>query len=403
MIHVPRPRTLASRSARRSVAVVGAAVVAGAALWMAIGPAGSSPAARTTTTGPDKAASGVASAAPPAAPPLGAYVGPGEAAAAATLDQQLDGKLVYVLDFLSKSTWTSLIDVTWLVADWAGSPYQMVLGVPMLPATGASLAQGAAGAYDGQFSVLAQRLVAGGFADAVLMIGWQPDDPGNPWYVTSAAAARDYVTYWDDIRSTMAAVPGAHFTFEWDAGDSGISPLSPASMYPGDAAVNIVATDAFDVAASSTPADARWSKVLNERYGPAWMASFAAVHHKPMALAMWGEVPTTSGGSGDDASYVTQLLQWAGGAGLQMCVMWDYGTWAVSGGGFPAADAALVGAVTSPVTADAADAADSAVVHHGWDAPQTGEGRAVRTLSPEPQRSAARVGTAKARRGLGSD
>jgi hypothetical protein len=312
----------------------------------------------------------------PSVPPLGVYTGPGAAAAAEEVDQHLGDRIRYAFDFLPDSTWTTLTDPSWLLRAWTGSPFDLVIGVPMLPVSDATLSDGAAGEYDQEFDLLAQRLVAGGLGGAVLLIGWQPDDTGNPWYVTTAAAARDYVDFWDHIQSTMAAVAGAHFVFEWDAGDADASPVSPAQMYPGNAAVDLVATDAFDTAPADRAATGQWSVVLNEPFGPAWMASFAAAHGKPMALAMWVPGPASAGGGVDAPAFAADLLQWAATARLRMCVLWDYGDWAVTGGGFPATAARLRQMLAQLATTSAREEG----VRRPRDAPQTGVGRDVRTL-----------------------
>ncbi len=286
-------------------------------------------------------------------PPLGVYAGPGAATAVDALDFELGGKVRYALDYLPQTSWTTLTDPGWIEQDWSSSPVQMVIGVPMLPVAGATMAEGALGAYDGEFVLLAQRLVADGLGGSVLMVGWQPDDEGTAWYVGSAAEAAVYVAYWDQIEAAMAAVPGAHFVFEWDAGDSGTSPVSPALMYPGNAAVGMVATDAFDVVPAGVPDGEQWTSVLNATDGPAWMASFAVAHGKPMALAMWGVAPTADGGGGDAPAFVDQLLAWAGRENLSMCVLWDDGSSAITGGAFPAAESALVKAVSGGTSAAA--------------------------------------------------
>lgn len=280
---------------------------------------------------------------------LGVYVGPGEAGRARAVDQALGGKVAYVLDFLPKVTWASMTDVTWLTRDWAHQPFRLVLGVPMLPEAGGTMRAGAAGDYDARFAALARKLVASGLGDAVLMIGWQPDDRGSRWYVPSASAARTYVRYWDRIRAVMASVPGARFGFEWDAGDGGTSPVGPAAMYPGDGAVDVVATDAFDTVPPGAPRAAQWSRVLSETYGPAWMLGFARARHKPMAIAMCGEIPRSASGSGDDPTFLTGLLGWAAGNGVEYGILWDYRAWAITGGAFPASDAALRQAVAAGV------------------------------------------------------
>ena len=65
----------------------------------------------------------------------------------------------------------------------------------------------------------------------------------------------------------MAEAAGAHFTFEWDAGDTRTSPIRPTETYPGDAAVGVVATDAFDTGYRNLPATAQWTALLGR---PVW-------------------------------------------------------------------------------------------------------------------------------------
>lgn len=336
-----RSRRRARFAAWASLAVLGL-VAAGAWLWVltmppaSVAPAPQPRAAHAGSTVSDQQPREVAGDVP-----IGVYAGPAARTAAVTADSELQGHVEYALDFLAGTTWETISQPGWFAAAWRGTPFRLVLGVPMLPHRGATLAEGAAGDFDGQYTLLARRLVADGLASAVLMIGWQPDDSAESWYVATDAAARDYVRYWDRIRAAMAAVPGAHFLYEWDAGDGRTSPLSPAVMYPGNASVDLVATDAFEHTPAAGPGGARWQDVLEETYGPAWMASFAAAHHKPMAIAMWGEMPAKTGGAGDDPRFVRGLLSWAASAGVRMCVLWDYGSRALTGGRYPAAAAAL--------------------------------------------------------------
>jgi hypothetical protein len=278
----------------------------------------------------------------PSAPPLGVYAGPGAAAAVDAVSRQLARRVTDAFDFLPYGTWTTLTDPSWLADDWRGSSFDLILGVPMLPiAGGGTLAEGAAGQFDGQFAVLAERLVADGLGSSTLLVGWQPDDPGTPWSVRSPAEAADYVAFWDRIESTMAAAVGAHFVFEWDAGDTRTSPVQPTATYPGDAAVGVVATDAFDTGYANLPVAEQWTALLEQPYGPAWTAEFADAHHKPMALAMWGAVPVAAGGGGDNPTFAVQLLRWAASAHVVDSVLWDYGDWATMSGDFPATAVAI--------------------------------------------------------------
>lgn len=277
-------------------------------------------------------------------PSLGLYTGPGAAALSRSVDSALGGKVTYALDFQPAPTWTALSDPAWLSNSWASSPFHMVVAVPMLPTSGGTLAEGATGAYDGVFSLLAQRLVAGGLGQAVLMVGWQPESSQSPWQVTTASQAAQYVAFWDHIHAAMAAVPGAHFRFEWDAGAPGTQ-LTPATLYPGNQAVDIVAEDAFDVGLDSAAPQDQWATLAARPHGPRWAASFAARHGKQFALAMCGLAPVVDGGAGDNPTFLMGALDWAHAAHAVMILLWDYGSWSVTGGAFPVADAALVHAV----------------------------------------------------------
>ncbi|MGH9089158.1 MAG: hypothetical protein ACRDYZ_13795, partial [Acidimicrobiales bacterium] len=276
---------------------------------------------------------------------LGVYVGPGAPAAAATADQTLGGKVTYVLDFLPANTWAQLSDPAPFVQSWRGSTLHFVIGIPMLPTNGGAMAQGAEGDYDPAFSRLAQGLVTAGLGHAVLMVGWQPYSTQNRWRVTTAAAATQYVAYWDHIHQAMAGVPGARFVFEWDAGTVFGDHTDPALTYPGDRDVDIVATDAFDAGLDGVPAAQQWAVLLDQPYGPGWLATFAASHGKSIALAMSGLVPTSANGAGDNADFLGDSVRWAAANHATMDLLWDMGTSAITRAVYPAAASFLAHAV----------------------------------------------------------
>lgn len=284
---------------------------------------------------------------------LGIYVGPGDPTAAAAADRALGGRVSYVLDFLPANTWTELGDPTSFVRSWAGTTLHLVIGVPMLPTNGGDLADGATGAYDATFVSLAQGLVDSGLGHSVLMIGWQPFSPQNRWQVTSKTAAAQYVRFWDHIHQAMANVPGAHFVFEWDVGTVFGTTFDPAITYPGDRAVDVIGTDAFDVGLGGVSPDQQWPQLLSEPYGPSWVASFAAAHHKSPAVAMGGLAPAATNGAGDNAAFLSSSLKWASTTGAFMDVLWDSGTMALTAGAFPAASAALSKAADQGIIAPA--------------------------------------------------
>ena len=113
------------------------------------------------------------------------------------------------------------------------------------------------------------------------------------------------------------------------------------SVYPGDGYVNLVATNVYD--RLWTPSNgSRWEVLLANHYGPEWFVRFAQSHNKPLVIGEWGLVTaSTPGGGGDDASFVHQLLAWCAANQVALAVTWDYGTWSITSGAFPSAQAAL--------------------------------------------------------------
>jgi hypothetical protein len=305
-------------------------------------PTGGTPTTTTTTT--TTPTTTTAAAGGPGRPPLGIYVGAGNAAAAEQLATGLP--LPYALDYLPGDSWQTIADPSWILARWVGTNFSMIWGVPMLPgsgavpAAGATLAGGAAGEYDPTFYALGQRLVAAGQANAILMIGYDPTVATNPWVVTTAAQAHRYVEYWRQIVTALRSVPGAQFRFEWDVA-AGPAAVAPAALYPGDAYVDIVATDAFDISTPGTTRGGGWPAQAAVPDGADWLASFAARHGKELMIAKWGLVPKVDGGRGDDVAFVDQFLAWCADHQVAAAVLWDDGAWGLTDGGFPSADAAF--------------------------------------------------------------
>jgi hypothetical protein len=138
--------------------------------------------------------------------------------------------------------------------------------------------------------------------------------------------------------TSMRSVPGQQFQFAWDSAPQS-DPVLPPALYPGNAYVDIVATDAFDV--GTTVTSSGWAGFAAAPYGPDWFSGFAASHHKPLMIAKWGLAPRSVAGGGDSPSYVSHFLRWANQRHLFAAVTWDYGSWAVTGGTFPKAAAEL--------------------------------------------------------------
>jgi len=283
---------------------------------------------------------------------LGVYGGALDPPAVSDFAATLGGRPRFAMDFLDGSSWSTIDSPNAAVSQWAGSGYTMIWGVPMLPNSGASLATGATGAYNGYFSTLAAALVADGQGNSIIRIGWEFNGGWFPWAANGQAAA--FIGYWQQIVTAMRSVPGANFSFEWNPtrGDLGVGDL--ANYYPGDAYVNYVGLDVYDVEWGSYPGmPAEFQNMETQPYGLDWLASFSAAHNKPMVFPEWGlgwgtcssDGQPVSGSAqvcgGDDATFINLMSQWIATHNVFEATYWDYGSSSVDQGSNPNTAAAL--------------------------------------------------------------
>jgi hypothetical protein len=258
---------------------------------------------------------------------LGVYSGGGNVSGANAFGTWLGRRPAYALDFLPQQTWSD-IDSDWIFQRWAGTGYQMIFSVPMLPASGATLAQGAAGAYNAHFTRMAQALVANGQGNAIIRLGWEMNGDWFAWSIKNGAAS--YAAYWRQIVSAMRAVaPGLRFDFCPNNGSSSVSGslLDPSAAYPGDAYVDIVGMDVYDQswAASASDVGARWAGYRDQPYGLSWQRSFAAAHGKPISFPEWGLWSGGTGhGGGDNPDFVQQLSAWIAASNVAYHAYFNY-------------------------------------------------------------------------------
>ncbi len=313
----------------------------------------SQPTTTTTTT---------STTSPPGTPPpaigssiLGVYGGGGNPSTVSNLAASLGAKPHYAMDFLDGTSWSTITQPTYPYKTWKGAGYTMIWGVDMLPnsyspnsnpsAVGGScngLTQGATGAFDNYFATVAQNIVNAGFPIAVIRLGWEFNGGWFPWAAHGCASA--FATYFAHIVTAMRSATGQKFTFEWNPtlGDQGAGDL--ASYYPGDAFVDYVGLDFYDVDWATyrgQPAEFQYEQT--QPYGLDWLASFASQHTKAMVFPEWGLGWGTcsSGGQpisgssqvcgGDDATFINESAAWFASHNVAEATFWDFGTSSVNG------------------------------------------------------------------------
>ena len=273
---------------------------------------------------------------------LGVYAGPGNVAGAQAFAKGSGRTVTYAMDFFSGASWSTIQRPQGILAAWYGKGYSMIWGVPMLPKSGASLTTGATGAYNKHYATLARAMVAAGQGSSIVRLGWEFNGIWFPWGAKGHAG--QFVAYWRQIVKTMRSVPGAHFTFEWNPtrGDEGVGNL--AAFYPGNAYVDYVGLDVFDVEWQAYPgATAEFAHIESGPYGLNWSAAFSKKHNKPMVFPEWGLgwgqshngaalTGSAAVGGGDDHTFITDMTKWFSTHRVFEATFWDYGSSSVAGG-----------------------------------------------------------------------
>ncbi|MGW0459931.1 glycoside hydrolase family 26 protein [Streptomyces tendae] len=313
-----------SRKRSRRPAGVAAAVAAAAL----VGAAGSTAAAEPTPPTPAPAASTPAPPAPapapgPAAPAhgapaktpaFGAYLdyGPRGVARMAALSHWLGGAELRVgHTYLPGDRWSNIEGAPGFLDVWADwrtrkADRMLVLNVPMMERNEEHvdddevrdlLRQGAAGRFDHHFRALAERLVALKVPDTVLVLGWEMN--GTTYTHRCGPDPEAWKTYWNRIVTTMRAVPGQKFRFDF-APSRGRDAVPWTQCYPGDATVDIVGMDSYD-----QPRGMSFDEQVKEPYGLQAHVDFAKAHNKPVSYPEWGLFR-----NGDNAAYMRRMLAW---------------------------------------------------------------------------------------------
>lgn len=255
-------------------------------------------------------------------PPLGIYLGYENASGVSSLGHSVGQEPSYAMDYLDATSWSAMeSSAADEAASWSGSGYAMTFSIPMLPASGGTLADGAAGDYDSSYRRIALGLVANDEASSILRIGWEFNGSWNSWYADSSDRSQ-FVSFWRQIVTTMRSVPGADFKFEW-CPNVGDTTDDLADYYPGNSYVDVIAEDVYDQAWSTYPgASTEFSDLEAEPYGLDWLISFAAQQGKPVSIGEWGlgNGPGNDGRSyaagneevsgGDDPTFIDDMAEW---------------------------------------------------------------------------------------------
>jgi hypothetical protein len=227
----------------------------------------------------------------------------------------------------------------YFASQWATDKSRVVVTMPMLPVQGnygapslgssgasTALANGASGSYDSYWTTLGTNMVASGFTNNLIRLGWEMN--GN-WYNWSAVFnSTAWVTYFQRIVTTLRAVTGFNCKFVFNP-TIGYVMMGADSVYPGDTYIDYIGLDVYDtdyngyypINPTDTPAQiltkqsGMWSfDIISDPHGIPFWVSFASTHSKPFGIFEWGCSPGGDGvshGGGDNTYFIQHMHDYA--------------------------------------------------------------------------------------------
>ena len=103
--------------------------------------------------------------------------------------------------------------------------------------------------------------------------------------------------------TAMRQATGEHFLFDWNP-NSCYQNVPFANYYPGNAYVDIMGLDNYDVGCDAPTTALTFSQLANEPGGITSFEAFASAQGKPISFPEWG---LSSSPSGDDPAYINGI------------------------------------------------------------------------------------------------
>ena len=291
--------------------------------------AGAGPAARSAAPGPGRAVPGRTPAPPPARAggkqvepadtdgPFPSGVAAGTSAEARAWAEYRGRAVDVVVTYSDRSSWRTIVN-PWMGSDpahFSDFPGDWVVSQPLFPDSGpekGNLADCAAGAYDTRWKKFGRWLVARGRGDSFVRLGWEFN---GTWFAWAATNTAQWIKCFRNASSSIKAESPA-VRIDWTMNAHGSSTSAGAfALYPGDAYVDVVGIDSYDMYPPSPDEDAFDRQCYGED-GLCQAVAFARQHGKLFSVPEWGVVGqhgTRAGAAGeaggDNPVYIAQMYQ----------------------------------------------------------------------------------------------
>lgn len=231
--------------------------------------------------------------------------------------------LAFAHVFPDRAAWDGVIAPAWPVDMFEPFDGFLIMSVPPYPEALGTNLDCAMGEYDDEWAQLGTFLVDRGRGDTVLRLGWGPNDLEHEWHVASNADGSpnetDLQNWLDCFRNVVTAVRSTspEIRIDWTInpiGSDRIATFDPYVTYPGDAYVDFVGLEVFDMY-PPTRTDAEWDAACDAPTGLCTLIDFARARGKRVGLAEWAVVGCDRDGTasanvgGDNPFFVEKVFE----------------------------------------------------------------------------------------------
>jgi hypothetical protein len=205
--------------------------------------------------------------------------------------------------------WPGLVEPTWPIDSITVLRTRIVLSIPLYPQGAAFNNQAcAAGDYNSEWEKLGPFLERRGRGDAIIRLGWGPNDSEHYWKADDDPA--EWVACYQQVAGSIRRT-GETLGIAWDFDDSNFdnsTALDPYLAYPGDEYVDFIGLEAFDMSPPVTT-EAEWDAKCNSPTGLCSAIAFARSRGKRVGISEWAIVSCYGVPGGDNPFYVEKMFQ----------------------------------------------------------------------------------------------
>ena len=204
--------------------------------------------------------------------------------------------------------WDGVVNPNWPVDMMRDFPGRLLISVPLYPDGEGNNRDCAAGAYDNQWRRLGSFLVDHDRANAIIRLGWGPNDLNHAW-----RADPDPSNWIGCFRRAVDAIragaPNAKIDWSFNPlGPPNVIAGDPFRTYPGDAYVDFIGIEAFDrYPASLTRAE--WDEHCKAPTGLCSVIDFVRQHGKKLGIAEWGVDSCGASSGGDNSLFIERMVR----------------------------------------------------------------------------------------------